>query len=49
VTISFGDGARVDATLAKHAYAAAGVYTVTVEAMDRAGVSVDAHEEVHIK
>jgi hypothetical protein len=49
VAIAFGDGARADASVATHAYAAAGAYTVTVTATDRAGVSVSAQEEVHIK
>ncbi|HEX4033448.1 MAG TPA: PKD domain-containing protein [Solirubrobacteraceae bacterium] len=49
VTIAFGDGARAHSSIAGHAYAATGVYTITVSAMDRAGVSVSAQEEVHIK
>jgi len=49
VAIAFGDGARVDASIATHAYAAAGTYTITVTATDRAGVSVSAQEEVHIR
>ncbi|HEY7966220.1 MAG TPA: PKD domain-containing protein [Solirubrobacteraceae bacterium] len=49
VSIAFGDGGRAAAAIASHAYGAAGAYTITVTATDRAGVVASAQEQVHIR
>jgi hypothetical protein len=49
-SISFGDGTRVNHKLtARHTYATAGAYTITVRSRDRVGNTLDVHLRVQVR